>query len=56
MNEKDIGIEFSLDGNKIQLSNITLIETLKKYDGSDIYEKAIKFLVDNLKIECVFKS
>jgi len=55
MKEK-LSVELSVGDSKVKLSNLVSKETLEKYNGSDIYEKAISFLIDNLKIECISVS
>ena len=46
-----LSIKFSVSGEAFDLFDCISKEDLEKYEGADLKEKAINFLIDDLEIE-----
>ena len=49
-----LNIKFSIGGETFDLFNCISKEDLEKYEGADLKEKAVAFLIDDLEIESIY--
>ena len=53
---EELNIKFSIGGETFDLFNCVSKEDLEKYEGADLKEKAIAFLIDDLEIESIYND